>query len=397
MASEVNVPLRILFVSGNLQIGGVQDLVKTLSIGFRHREIETHVCSFQDHYAKTEPEPLSAEITAAGVPVLTLRTSDRKDAGARKKFLDYLKTHKINVVHSHMSPTDLWSSLFAREAGVPVIVYSKHETYRDKSFRVRLKASLGLNLATDKAIATSEVTKRHMLHYEMLLPGKIGLVQNPVDTDKFRFSTAERSSLRKELGVPEKALVVGNVARFVARKGNEYFIETAARVCRERPDVYFMLVGYGEDEQKYRQMVADAGIKANFVFAISRRDLVAVFSAMDIFLFTSLWGEALSIAMLEAMAMERAIVASNVGSNAEQIEDGISGLLPSPKNWTPAADNIDTAELAIAVNKLIDDAPLQRRLGAAARQRVVERFSTDVILDQLENMYRDILKRKGSN
>lgn len=394
MVGGVDTPLKVLFVTDNLLIGGAQDLVKTLAIGFRQRGVEAHVCSFLDYSGKTDVEPLTAEIEAAGVPVLTLRISNFGETEEKKKFLHYLRAHHINVVHSHLFPTDLWAGLLAKQADVPVIVYSKHETYKNKRLIDRLKASLIFNRTVDKAIATSEVTRKHLLYYEMLLPSKIGFVQNPVDTEQFKFSAAERSRLRKELGVPKEALVVGNVARFVPRKGNEYFIETAAGVCRAHPDVYFMLVGYGDDEEKYRQMVTDAGIQNNFVFAISRRDLVAVFSAMDIFMFTSIWGEALSIAMLEAMATERAIVASNIGSNAEQVEDQVSGLLPTPKHWLPAAPKLDTAEMATAVIKLVDDAQLRRRLGTAARLKVLEKFSTDVILDQLETIYRDILAKK---
>ena len=156
-----------------------------------------------------------------------------------------------------------------------------------------------------------------------------------------------------------------------------------------------MLVGYGEDEDKYRELVKSYGLHDRFVFTGARRDIPEVLSALDILLFTPIWGEALPIVMLEAMSMGKAIVASNVCSNGEIITHDESGLLPAPETWSVAVEKLDTDALSDSVIRLISNPALRDDFGKRARIRAEQTFSVPVIMKQLEELYKGLLREKG--
>ena len=124
-----------------------------------------------------------------------------------------------------------------------------------------------------------------------------------------------------------------------------------------------------------------------------RRDIPQVLGAMDIFLFPSLW-EGFGIALAEAMASGKAIVASNVGPIPELIEDGISGLLPTPRPWLVETNSLDTDALVDAVDILIRDVALRNQMGKAACERAKTLFNASIFVRQMENVYTELAKSK---
>lgn len=386
--------INLLYVISNLLIGGAQELVKTLSLNLKRELFNVSVCSLIEYGGKGDKEPLTEEITAGGVDVTSLHMKGWRDNEEKEKFLRLLKEKEIDVVHSHLYLTDLWASRLARSAGVSVRIYSKHETYHNKFLYRRLKDALIYNLCVDKALAVSEITKQHLFRYEMINPSKIGKVFNPVDTTRFDPLKFSGGKVRKEYGIPVDGPLIGNISRFVLRKGNEFFIETCFKVSKKIPESWFILVGYGEDESKYKDLVKSYGFQDRFIFAGARRNIPEILSAMDIFLFTPIWGEALPIVMLEAMSMGKAIVASNVCSNRELITHEVSGLLPTPETWSLTVDKLDTDALADSVISLMRSFSLREAFGKQARKRAEETFSVPIIMNQLEELYVRVLREK---
>ena len=118
-----------------------------------------------------------------------------------------------------------------------------------------------------------------------------------------------------------------------------------------------------------------------------------VLAAMDIFLFTSPWGEGFGIVLIEAMASGKAIVATNVGPTPELIEDGVSGFLPSPKTWALETRELDIEPMVEKVALLIGSQQLRKSLGERARECAVKRFSIDVLIKATEKLYLDLAGR----
>ena len=384
--------IRLAYVVHNLQIGGAQELVKFLALNIDRERFDPVVVSLIDYPGKSDTEPLTDDIRSAGVEVYTMHMNEL-DSPERTELVRFLQNHEIDVVHSHLYHTDLWTSIIAKEAGVPAIFYSKHETYTNKSEQSRRANARRYNATVDIVFATSDITFRHLHEHEFIPLEKIRTVHNPIDTKVFDPARID-GDLREELGIPASAPVVGNIARFVARKGLDSFLHTCAAVSKRVPEAWFLLVGYGPQEEEYRQLAAELGID-NLIFAGPRRDLTFIFKTMDIFLFTPHSGEAFPMVMLEAMSMKLGVVASNVCSNPELLTEGVTGLLPAPDPYSLTVDSLDAGAMAAAVVRLIEDDELRAELGVNARASVTRRFGIDGIMRQLEQYYIRILEEKA--
>lgn len=389
--------INVLYTIDNLLIGGAQELVKTLASNLNRERFKVSICSLIDYPEKSHNEPLTQEIEKEGIEIFTLHMKSFDDYEEKRKLTDILRTNRIDIMHAHLRPADLWTLLIAKKTGVPVTIYTKHETYHNRSIMVRLKEAMVYNKYADCAIAISNATRRHMITYELINPFKIKIIHNLVGVKKFTPITGLQEKVRRELKIAPEAPVIGNVARFVPRKGIEYFIKTCALVRKEIPNSQFLLVGWGEEEAKYRQMVKDMNLDNCFIFLVAKRNIPELLSAMDIFLFTPLWGESLPIVMLEAMAAGKAIVTTNIISNPELITDGVSGLLPTPGHWAMSVNSLDVQSLSDAVIKLIKNPQMRKNFGNAARKKVVDNFSIERIAPRIENLYIKLwIKKLGT-
>lgn len=387
--------INLVYAAYDLKVGGAQDLVKTLALNADKDRYDVTVITLGFHRDAPDEEPLVSEIRDAGVEVVNFRMWGWEHKEERERLIALMRHKKVDVVHSHIGyPMNIWMSRAAREAGVPAVIYSKHETYKEKSFKLRFDDAILYNRYVDLALATSRLTRNHLVYYEMMLPWKVKLVPNPVDTNYFDPSRFSGSGVRKEFGIPSGAPVVGNMCRLVGRKGLYSFVMACASVSKELPGCYFLLVGDGYKADELKDTVTSIGID-NFIFAGTRRDIGELMAAMDVFLFTPHWGEAFPLVMLEAMSMGKAIVASNVCSNNELIEHGVSGLLPAPAKWRKEVSTLNADPLATAVVSLIKEPETAKMYGRQARKSVVERFGIEVVMRKLGNVYEGLLRKKG--
>jgi glycosyltransferase involved in cell wall biosynthesis len=171
------------------------------------------------------------------------------------------------------------------------------------------------------------------------------------------------------------------VANFHAYKGHGEVLEAAAALRRDGKRFALLFVGRECDATGTLRRQVERLELENVVFAGSRGDIPEMLRLMDVFVSAS-HEEGLSNSILEAMAAGRAIVTTNVGGSVEQIEDGVTGIVVPPRS--PVA-------LAAAVGRLLDDRALRERLGGAAREETVRRFSIPAMLASVESVYRRIL------
>lgn len=389
MAKKIN----LLYVVHNLIIGGGQQLVKLLALNVDRARFNPMVLSLIDYAGKSDVEPLTDEIRDSGVEVFTLYMNKLRGDPERDRFMEIIREKQVDVVHSHIYHTDLWASLMAKEAGVKVILYTKHDTYKNKPMKVRVQNALLYNRSVDMAFSISKTSFRHMWAYEFIFPWKIRMMYNPIDTALFDPAVV-KTDLRAEYGIPPDAPVIGSVTRLVAGKGVDNFIRVCDKVSKVLPEAWFLMVGYGAKEDEYKKLASSLNMK-NFIFTGSRRDVPQALNTLDVFMFTPVSGEGLPMVMLEAMSMEKAIVASNTCSNPELVTDGVSGLLPTPAKWSLSVEGLDEDALAQAAIRLIKDPGLRERLGGSARQSVRERFDIVPVMRKLEGHYERILRRKG--
>jgi glycosyltransferase involved in cell wall biosynthesis len=214
---------------------------------------------------------------------------------------------------------------------------------------------------------------------------RISVVHNGVDTNVFR-PGLDGSVARRELGIALDQLVIGHVGRITPWKGQHYLIEAFARIAPEYPNAVLLFVGapvFDHDgyEQRLRAMAAAFGLKNRIIFAGYRHDLANVFSAMDIFAFTSIEKDTSPLALLSAMASGLPIVAFDIEGVRELIH-GDNNLLLTPVH--------DAHQLAQSLRVMISDEQLRSRLSEAARRSAETNLSLDLHVNRVEDILAHI-------
>jgi glycosyltransferase involved in cell wall biosynthesis len=205
---------------------------------------------------------------------------------------------------------------------------------------------------------------------------RLTLIPNAVDTDLFR-PMHDDGALRAAWGIPPNVPLLGVIGRLSRQKGHVGLFEALPTIWKAFPDAHVVLAGAGELEQDLRAKASQIDPLGRIHFVGQQHDMPRVLAALDIFVLPSLY-EGLSFAVLEAMAAERAIVATAVDGTVEVIEHGRTGLLIPP--GSPAA-------LAAAMTHLLADPLLRVRIGQAARQTILDRFDQRQMLARTFRLY----------
>jgi glycosyltransferase involved in cell wall biosynthesis len=200
---------------------------------------------------------------------------------------------------------------------------------------------------------------------------------SPVDTVRHQPSSETRNATRRSLGIPPDALFVGTVANLNPQKGIEFFIRAASIIYRSRPDAWFLIFGSSyETHRRYRERLENemrgSGVPAErFILRSGRPD--DFYPALDVKLITSVpRSEGTTSTAMEAGAAGVPVVATDVGAVSEVVEEGVTGLVVPPQ---------DHRALAEATLRLAADPQLSARMGAVARERAVERYSLEPVLE----------------
>jgi glycosyltransferase involved in cell wall biosynthesis len=230
-------------------------------------------------------------------------------------------------------------------------------------------------------VANSDGVKADLVNQVGISADKITRIYNGVDAAVYARRPGARQRIRREIGLSAEQLVVGTVARLHYKKGLTFLIEAADRLRGRFPDMRFLIAGDGPERERLGLQVRALGLDAHITFLGERTDVPDLLAAMDVFAFPSLF-EGHPNAVLEAMASELPVVASDIPGNNEIVRDGVNGYL------VPAQD---AAALAEKIALLAADPSRRQALGAAGRRHVAERFSIPAAARQFELLYTSYL------
>lgn len=302
------------------------------------------------------------------------------------KIASLIKNNNYDLVHTQASK-DLWllvPALKTASSHIPLFLTKQMGSFIvKKDFLHRF-----LYQRVTIAFAISTTIKNNLIETTPLPTNKIELLYNAVDVKKFDPAKADRNKVRNEFKVSDNKILIGMIARFSPGKGHEEFLQSAKALSSKYKDLIFIVVGEasrGEDEyaNSIKSMAEKLGIK-NIIFAGFRSDTPDVLSAFDIFIFPS-HAEAFGIALIEAMAMEKASVCSNSDGVLDIAVYGETNLLFENKN----AD-----DLAKKTELLINDTNKRLQMSKAARQRVIEKFDIEIIMDKTIEFYKNFTNKK---
>ena len=219
-----------------------------------------------------------------------------------------------------------------------------------------------------------------MVDVEGLDPGKVRVIRNGIE----RLPEVE-TDLRRDLGLPDGTPVIGTVAVLRPEKALEILVESAALLIPRYPGLRVLIAGSGPEEVLLRARIDELGLQETVLLLGFRRDVAEVLATLDVAVFSS-DREGMPLAVIEAMAAGKAIVATDIPGITELVRDGDEGLLVPSRN--PAA-------LAEAVGRLLDDDELRTRLGAAARERQRHELDIQTTVDAFEQLYDELFAKSS--
>ena len=300
------------------------------------------------------------------------------DDTAIRALTDHLALVQPDVIHTHMYRADIvgtQSALALAACGVrrPYIVSTVHSSrIRSRDDRELIRR---LTPEMDQLIAVSRSIERKITD-EHRTGAPVRLIYNGVDLQRYDHQEP-CASIRDEYGLEAGSRIVGVVARLEPEKGHQTLIEAWPHVLREAPDAYLLIVGEGSRRDFLEQWAAAHRVAHRVVFTGRRDDIPAVTAALDVAVLPS-WREAQGLSILEAMAMSRPVVASDVGGIPEMIEDGVTGLLVEHDN--PVA-------LAAAIVRLLKDRTYAATIAKAGHDLVQDRFCIELMVKGIEQIY----------
>jgi glycosyltransferase involved in cell wall biosynthesis len=367
-------PVRVLWLIKGLGPGGAELLLSRMA-DVRDRDR----FDYEVAYLVPWKRHLVPDLNRAGLRVHCLDVKTEWDPRWVIRLRRLLTERPFDVVHSH-SPYPAGLARLAtrslRPHQRPRLIYTEHVAWRYYSPPTRL-----LNAATfpldDAQIAVSPAVKDSLPERTRR---RTRVVIHGIDLDRTRADSRFRDEIRKEMGIPEGEMVVGTVANFRAQKDYPNLLDAARYLLDRGLHVRFVAVGQGPLERQIRAEHRRLGFGDRFILAGYRADAARVLAACDVFVLASLF-EGLPVALMEAMALGRPVVATAVGGVPEFVSDGVEGLLVPPA--APDA-------LAIALEALLRDPARRRRMGAAAERRA-ETFDIRKAIGSIESLYLEVV------
>jgi glycosyltransferase involved in cell wall biosynthesis len=383
---------RVLRIITRMNVGGPALHVTLLADGLDANRYET--CLLTGATDETEGDYL--DLTGRRVPnlipvpALGRAIALRQDVPAYRHLARIIRTFRPDIVHTHTAKAGLLGRLAAYLNGVGILVHTFHgHVLRGYFSRPKqacfVQAERALARATTRLIAVSGRVREELLAMGVGRPDRFDVVPLGFDLSAFLQDGRPSGGIRRALGLSPTTPTVGIVARLVPIKAHEVFLDMAADVAAARPDVAFLVVGDGERRQDLEAAARSRGLGSRVHFLGWRADIDRVYADLDVVVLTSR-NEGSPVALIEAMAAARPVVATRVGGVGELVGD--SGLL---------TDVDDARALALGVRRLLDDRAMAARLGQRGRSRVVPAFSRERLVADIDALYQRLLAERRDN
>jgi glycosyltransferase involved in cell wall biosynthesis len=301
-----------------------------------------------------------------------------------------IRRFRPDIVHTHTAKAGALGRAAALICRVPVIVHTYHGHVLHGYFSARktqffVAIEKWLARGTTRLLTVTPQVRDDLLAQRIGRPEQYTVVPLGLDLDRFQGADRLRGELRRELGLALDTPLVGIVARLVPVKAHELFLAAAVKVLERVPGCRFLVVGDGERRAELEALAGRLGIMDRVVFLGWRADLDRVYADTDVVALTSK-NEGSPVALIEAMAASRPVVATRVGGVPDVIVDGSTGLLAAPG---------DADAVAAAILRILAEPALAHSLSHAAHVAVMERYAATRLLRDLDRLYVDLLAQQG--
>lgn len=328
----------------------------------------------------SESGPFAEDLKHTGIEVIGIGARGHRDVRALSRLIRVMRERRVAIVNTHLFVDSFYGRLAALVAGVPVRIVTQQNAYEDPRLRLpawQIWANRMLVSITQHFIAVSQAAKTYLEQVERVPANKISVIPNAIEPPPPVSKETVRTLRLQWAAQGGSGPLIGTVARLEPQKGVDILLEAVAHLRTQVPDVRCVIVGEGRWRSDLDARARSLGVADIVSFVGARRDIPAVLAALDVFVLPSRF-EGLSLALLEAMAMGCPVVATSVSGSVEVVKDGETGLLV-PRE--------DARALSAAVQRLLLDRCLARRMAARARHNVLSHYTVDAVARQYEAIY----------
>jgi glycosyltransferase involved in cell wall biosynthesis len=366
---------RILLLNSLPIYGGGEFFVYLLSKKLKSNRWDVHVSCLKDTelYCKCEDENI--KVFPVKYPVDNYRGVFK----IARQISTYIKEHNINLVHSNTNYDRTAGAIAAKMAGIKHItnIHSYHSIQHNITHYLRNR------MMTDRFIADGISIKNLLVEKDKIDQNKISVLNlgiEPVGFDK----QLSRKRIRAEFELNYDEIIIGNAARMVPFKGQEYLLRAFSNISPYLPNAKILVIGDGELMEMLKNLAEELKISSKVIFAGFRKDIYEVFTALDIYAHTSVegGGEAFPFALLHALEQALPLVITDAGDMKIMVKNEYNGFLCKEK---------DIAQIAGSLGILIENDTLRRQMGKNSFELFNKEFTADIMTTKIEKIYNEVL------
>lgn len=298
------------------------------------------------------------------------------DFGLARRLRAVFSSVRPDIVHVHSRRgADLFAGRACLAEGLPAVL-TRRVDHPEPAFWARFKYRPYRMIVAISRAVEAELTGRAALER-----ARVRRIPSAVNPHEFLPDRTARARLRAEFTLPEDAFVAAVSAQLIGRKGHDVLLACLPELVQRHPQLRVVCFGDGPLKRRLRRMIVALGLGRHVQLAGFRRDLSSLLPGVDVLVHPAR-REGLGVALLEAMSSGVPVVASAVGGIVDVVEPGVEGLLVPPDN---------ARELGAALERIIGDARLRKRMGLAGRSRVQRDFSVGLMAERYLDLYREVL------
>lgn len=364
--------MKILLLTSHLNFGGISIYTVSLAKGLKNKGHDVLVAS--------SGGDLVPQLETEGIRHIKIPIDTKSEVGPKVlltvfKLRKILKEEKVDLIHAQTRVTQVVANSINRYLKIPYVT-TCHGFFKARAGRLIFPCW------GSKIVAISEAVREHLVNQLKVAKDKVCLIYNGIDTNKFfkNYSPEEKNSFCREYKL-SSGPVIGIISRLSSVKGHEYLLSAFTQILESYPTVRLLIIGDGPEKNRLVNLAKKLKIDDKVIFEKSTADTTKPLSIMDIFVLPSLQ-EGLGLALLEAMAMGKPVIASKVGGIYTLVQHGVNGLLTVPA---------DEKSLAEAIVTLLNDKEMARGMGQMGRRMVEEKFSLEQMVEKTNDLYNEAL------
>jgi glycosyltransferase involved in cell wall biosynthesis len=390
-------PVKVLRVIARLNVGGPALHVAYLTAGLAERGYDTTLVA--GTIARGEESMASVAVGRAvrieSLTNLSREISPLRDARSILRLVSLIRRERPTILHTHTAKAGAVgriAALLAGSARPPIVVHTFHghvlrgyfNPLTTLVFRTleRLLAHVTTALVAVSPEVRDDLVRLHVAPAEKFTVVRLGIEL----AERTGGDEEDRRQTRRRLGLAQDAFVVGWVGRMTAVKRTDDLVRTLEKLVDRGVDARLLLVGDGPDHDRLERYAHELGVAKRCLFLGYQDDVARFYNAIDVLLLPSV-NEGTPVSVIEALAAARPAVATRVGGVPDVVRDGVDGFL---------VDVGDAEALAERLAELAADPERRARMGAAGRERVLERYAVERLVDDVDRLYRSLLAARAA-